>query len=372
MHANHLAAAVALSLSTAVAAQEAPQPAFFVGTGAGSSIARVDGYDAGGKALASILPYNSFTGGVRVATGDVNGDGLADLVTGAGPGGGPHVKVFDGSTGTELRSFFAYEAGFVGGVQVATGDLDGDGRAEVVTGAGAGGGPHVRVFSGADGSVRQSFFAFGDGFTGGVSVAVGDFAGDGRADVIVGAGAGGGGHVRVFDGLSGDVRADFFAFENGYAGGMSLATGDFLGQHALFVGAGEGSAPLVRIFALDDARLLGSFLAFDPGFTGGVNVGFARLNGRDTLLTGMASRGGTLGLVDVGTRRNGGGRADQQGATEFLTPFGPNYVDGLSVAGVAAPVPEPASWALMLTGFAAAGFGMRRRLQAPAASVNAA
>jgi hypothetical protein len=55
---------------------------------------------------------------VRVAAGDVNGDGRADIITGAGPGGGPHVRVFDGATLAELDSFFAYNPLFGGGVFV--------------------------------------------------------------------------------------------------------------------------------------------------------------------------------------------------------------------------------------------------------------
>jgi hypothetical protein len=67
------------------------------------------------------FPFDAaFMGGVRVATGDVNGDGRADVITGAGPGdAGGHVKVFDGKTGAEIRSFAAYDAGFTGGVSVA-------------------------------------------------------------------------------------------------------------------------------------------------------------------------------------------------------------------------------------------------------------
>ena len=59
--------------------------------------------------LDGITPYPGFTGAVRVATGDVNGDGTPDIITAAGPGGGPHIKVFDGVTGATIRSFMAYD-----------------------------------------------------------------------------------------------------------------------------------------------------------------------------------------------------------------------------------------------------------------------
>jgi VCBS repeat-containing protein len=111
-----------------------------------------------------------FAGGVHVAAGDVNGDGRADIVTGAGAGGGPHVKAFDGMTGVEIRSFFAYDPLFAGGVQVGAGDVNGDGRADIVTGAGPGGGPHVKVFDGVTGGLLMSFFAYDPAFLGGVFV----------------------------------------------------------------------------------------------------------------------------------------------------------------------------------------------------------
>src|SRR5205085_2691062 len=127
----------------------------------------------------------NFVGGVTVAAGDTNGDGLAEVITGAGAGGGPHVKVFDAS-GATLQSFFAFPAAFAGGVFVAAGDTNGDGKADVVVGAGATGVAQVQVFDGTNARPITSFFAY-TGFFGGVRVAARDVDGDGRADVITGA-----------------------------------------------------------------------------------------------------------------------------------------------------------------------------------------
>src|SRR5207302_1466023 len=145
-----------------------------------------------------------FTGGVRVAVGDVDGDGVPDIICAAGPGGGPNISVFNGLNGLRLPgpvgSFFAYDQHFTGGVYVAAGDVNGDGFADIICGADAGGGPNVTIFSGKDGSRLASFFAYNQNFTGGVRVTAGDVNGDGKADVIAGAGPGGGPNVTIFDG----------------------------------------------------------------------------------------------------------------------------------------------------------------------------
>src|SRR4051812_32461222 len=73
----------------------------------------------GGAERLNISAYDpAFRGGVRVAVGDINNDGVDDLITSPGASGGPHVKVFDGATGALLRQFFAYDAAFAGGVFV--------------------------------------------------------------------------------------------------------------------------------------------------------------------------------------------------------------------------------------------------------------
>ncbi len=93
------------------------------------------------------------------------------MITGAGPGGGPHVQVFDLHNGTTLQSFYAYTPGFGGGVRVAAGDINGDGHADVITAPGAGGGPHVRVWDGVTGEELTFWFAYDFNFLFGVFVA---------------------------------------------------------------------------------------------------------------------------------------------------------------------------------------------------------
>jgi len=143
--------------------------------------------------------FANFIGEVTDLPIDVNDDGVVDLVAAPMVGGGPHIKVIDGKTGAEWLSFFAYAPEFHGGISLGVGDINGDGRADIITGAGIGGGPHVQAFSGVDGSELFNGFAFDSNLRGGVFVASGDFDNDGRDDIVTGAGDGSGPHVRCFN-----------------------------------------------------------------------------------------------------------------------------------------------------------------------------
>src|SRR6185436_8332607 len=160
-------------------------------------------------------------GGVYVAAGDLTGDGRADIIVAPDSGARPLVRVFDGKTGAEIRSFLAFSATYTGGVTVAAGDVNGDGVDDIITGAAING--HVKVFDGVSGAEIRSFFAF-PGFTGGVSVAAGDTNGDGFAEVLAGASTSVP-HVKAFDGASGAEVRSFFALP-GFSGGVTVAGGD--------------------------------------------------------------------------------------------------------------------------------------------------
>jgi hypothetical protein len=134
-----------------------------------------------GGLLASFLAYSpSFFGGVYVAAGDLNHDGKAEILTGPGLGGGPDLRVFDviGSNGVLVNEFapFPLNSGgqvnstWVSGLRVAVTDFGGDGQLDIVAGGGPGQRPRIRIFNGATLQQELDEQVFGTTFLGGVNV----------------------------------------------------------------------------------------------------------------------------------------------------------------------------------------------------------
>jgi hypothetical protein len=243
----------------------------------------------------SVAPFPGFTGNISVTSGDFNRDGIADIIAGAGVGGGPAIAVLDSQTGQVIESFFAFDPAFTGGVNVAVYDVNNDGIMDIIAAAGAGGGPEVRIFNGDGLTILRSFFAYDQSFSGGVSVASIDFNNDGILDLITGAGAGGAPHVKVFDGATNEILSQWFAYPTDFTGGVFVAVGDINndGNIELVTGAGQGGAPVVAVWDPLTGTLLAQFYAYAEDFTGGARVGVYDGNGDGILdlITGAGPGG---------------------------------------------------------------------------------
>ncbi|MCA9376252.1 MAG: VCBS repeat-containing protein, partial [Candidatus Doudnabacteria bacterium] len=237
-----------------------------------------------------VLPYGQVASGANIALGDIDGDLEQELITGAGPGGGPHIRTFE-LDGTPITSFFAYDEGFRGGVDVAAGDTNGDGIDEIIVGAGPGGGPHIRVLT-ADGAEISNFFAYAQTFRGGIRVDAGDLDGDGIDEIVSGAGPGGGPHVQAFT-QDGTPQANFMAFDPNFRNGIDVAVidADETREARIAAAAGPGGGPHVRVFDTAGNPTAG-FFAFGESFRGGTRINHMTVGSSNRLLVAPASGGG--------------------------------------------------------------------------------
>ena len=96
-------------------------------------------------------------------------NGLTDVIAGAG--NNPNVTVFSADSGALLESFFPFDPSFGGGVRLASVDRNGDGKADVIAVAGPGGTPDVRTFDGMTQQQLDDFYAYSPQFQGGLFVA---------------------------------------------------------------------------------------------------------------------------------------------------------------------------------------------------------
>ncbi|WP_454918102.1 multicopper oxidase family protein [Xanthobacter sediminis] len=265
------------------------------------------------RLIATVTPFPGFEGALSVAMGDVDDDGVYDLVVGAGPGHGPEVAVYSGAAKEgakdgkgpfvqEVARFTAFDPAATGGVSVASAQIDGTSADNIIVGSGPGVPGEVKVFRAVRGpagwapAVFSSFSPYGADRSG-VAISSGtvDFA-TGRQSILTAPGPGAPGRVKVFafpllgrvGGAEGSVAAgvptqavaaqggfspfadicrspvpvgapvvtaEFAPFGDDYRGGLSLATGwlagDLGGAERIVVGQSDGGA--VKVFTSGSA-----------------------------------------------------------------------------------------------------------------------
>jgi len=233
-----------------------------------------------GKLLKKFLAYaKTFRGGVNLAVAKLDNNDQAEIVVAPASRGAGQVRIFN-ENGKLQKQFSVAQNNLIGGLNIAIGDLEGNGENEIIVAAGSGQEPQVKIFNRA-GKLIGAFLAYEKNFRGGVKVAVANVNGrkdHNKAEIILAPGKGREPQVKIFDNY-GKLKAQFLAYNKNWQGGVNLAVGDLNndGMSEIALGANAGATPHVRIFNSSGA-LLESFYAWEQGFNGGVNLGIIKIS----------------------------------------------------------------------------------------------
>ena len=300
-------------------------------------------YDGNGdRLLTTITPFPGFYGTPSVAMGDVEDNGVLDLVVGTGKGASPSVVVYSGKRAfkTEVARFAPFPASERGGVSVASVQIDGTSADNIIVGSGAGAPDRINVYGSKMPAVKgtapklfTTFVPFADDRSG-VNVAAGmvdPFSG--RYSIVAAPGPGSPAVVKVFrfwlmtpiagfprqvateeihqDAQGPVTTATFMPFGKDYKGGVSLGVGWVAGAlggaQSIVVGQREGGSVAVysscnalqglpKIYLKDPQRhdygvAFDAVARFRPfGSNTGVQVGTtATTSGADVLVSGVTN-----------------------------------------------------------------------------------
>ncbi len=295
--------------------------------GAGlSSRAKVVHQD--GSRNTAFRPYEkAWEGGGDLAIGDVTGDQANDIVTVKGEGGVVEVRVFSRS-GVQLQNFDVLSEKRITGARVTTGDIDGDGVEEIIVGSGPGKRTLIKAYE-QDGTLIWRKNAFKKNHTGGVDVATGDFDGDGVDEIVAGTQGKHKPKVAIYSGAGKRTKV-FRAFAAKYRGGLNVDAADVDGDGIdEIVAATNGDhVGKVRVFRSNGQRMKRrTFTPFGPSFTGPVDVSSVDWDGdgKDELIMSQAAEGEAW----VKTYRSGANKRILTNGRIFAAGFeGGTRIDG--------------------------------------------
>lgn len=261
----------------------------------------------------TFTPFAGYRGELRVAGGDFDGDGITDYAVATGAGSVGMVAILNGKDGSFLVSPTQPFGGYTGGFYLAAGDIDRDGKSELVLALGANFPPLVQTYKVNNGlQMQSSFMAFdAAGWRGGIRVAAGDINKDGYADVVVTTGslltavsAYSGATLR--NGSATRLFADFTPF-GALPIGSSVAVGDLDGDGyaEIAISLERGAPPYVAVWSgksLSSGSTgspIAALLAL-PVDVNGARVAIRDLNG-DGKAELVAAGGGAIGVARVFT-----------------------------------------------------------------------
>ncbi len=188
--------------------------------------------EAGDKIEADFLAFDkNFKGGAYPAIGDINNDGKDEIVIGAGYSGGPQVRIFDKKGNSIGINFFAFEKEYTSGVNVAVCNLDNKKRNEIVVGKALQDKSEIRIYritKKNKAKFLSKTIVYDESFEGGVNIACSDLNDDKKDEIITGPGPTGRSHIRTFKYKSAkkeivNFGLSFFAFNDDFMGGATVS-----------------------------------------------------------------------------------------------------------------------------------------------------
>jgi hypothetical protein len=223
------------------------------------------------------LAYDkNFRGGINVSCGDIDGNGKDEIVTSPKSGGASNIRIFDKDGKSLGFSFYAYPKGDNHGTNITLGDVDGDGKDEIMTSSEEG--PLIKIFKGQ--KLISKFEAWKN-IKIGTSIASGDIDSDGKEEIIVGGGSRGGPQIKIFN-LKGKELFSFFVFHPLSRHGIDVAAFDVNRDNKSEVIASQksGEPAMVKIYKLDEAKsIFSTFYAYPKNFKIGANIAVGDLSG---------------------------------------------------------------------------------------------
>jgi hypothetical protein len=258
------------------------EDAFVTGSGVAAEL-KIINPATGATILAPTKILGGFTGGAFVTAADLSGNGIDDVIVSEDAGGQPLVQVYQVVSGQlkPVAAFQAFGSSMTSGVRLAAGDIAKNGIDDLVVSSGAGSAPWVEIYSGASLARGQptllapAFLAFPATATAGVNVAVGDVTGDGYSDLIVSQDAGGSSLVEIWSGAviaantskpisSLATYLEFYG--NGSLNtGMRIATRVVNGVTELVTAPASGAADWIRTLTLTSSSVTPSAAVFPFG-----------------------------------------------------------------------------------------------------------
>jgi len=210
-------------------------------------------FDRFGNKLFGFFAFDKkLTGGASISAGDVNLDSQKEIIVGAGYGQEPVVKIFSNYSNF-LSSFYAYEKSFKGGINIIAADINNDKSAEIITAPLVDKEPKIKIFNN-QGKLQNEFLAYDKSFLGGVNLASGDIDNDNQMEILTGPGFGGGAHLRAFD-ANGKLKIDprVFVYTN-FRGGISIAETDINNDNKKKIIAATQQVPTSKSISIDISK----------------------------------------------------------------------------------------------------------------------